>query len=141
MFCEPKIREVSSPRVYLRLSFTTYYSEWFKSATPSFLTSLSSSLPSRAHTYTHKCTTRIRQKSNRSIGDRRNPRETSNTHLKTSISSRLSSLLSFCLSSRFSIPIIGVLEFHFGVTPDLYSADCAHLLHYLRLWSSMFRCF
>ena len=28
-------------------------------------------------------------------GDRRNPRETSNTHLKTSISSRLSSLLSF----------------------------------------------
>ena len=35
------------------------------------------------------------QKSNKSIGDRRNPRETSINHLKTSISSRLSSLLSF----------------------------------------------
>ena len=86
-------------------------------------------LPSSAHTYTNKRASKLRQKSNNSIGDRRNSRETSSTHLKTSTSSRLLSLLSFCPSPRFHIPIIGVFKFHHGVSSDLYSADCAHLPH------------
>ena len=115
----------------LRLAYTTYHTklhqwtpgEWFPNATPSFLDSQPSSLPSRTHIHTPKCTTEFRQKSNKSIGDRRNLRATSNTHLKTSISSRLSSLLSF----------LSVVSFkHYDnrclwVPSWAYSADCAHL--------------
>ena len=76
--------------------------------------------PWRIHT--HKCTTKLHQKCNTSIGDHRNP-----SHLKTSISSRLFSHLSVLPSSRFSNPIIGVFKFYYSVSPDLCSSDCAHL--------------
>ena len=104
----------------------------------SFLNSLPFSLPSHARTYTHKCTTELRQKSTKSIDDRRNPEKTGNTHLKISISTVAVFLLCclFCpfrclvLAFRLWVPI-------WRFSRLVFCRMCPPPSHHLWLWSSL----